>query len=130
MGSEQVAVSHKPRVAQEMKKLKAEGEQKIAEAKAKLQLHQQAADEAEARITAQMQHLAEAEAGFEEFQDQQLAEVARLRQSTVEMCVTRVRQQPQRRRQACELEELQKIVAEFHRKILEYEESQQLKKSD
>jgi len=128
--SAQAAISHEPRIAEEVNKLQAEGKRLIAGAEDRLNVQQQAAAQAEAHLTAQLQHFAAVEAEFQEFQAQQLEEMARLRQGTVEAQVAIIRQQPQSRRQRQELALLQDIAAEFHLKILEYEQSHSLKKPD
>jgi len=128
--SAELAKSHEPRIAAEVKTLQAEGTRLIAEAEARLHAQQEAVAQAEAHVQAQLQHFAAVEAEFQEFQAQQLEEVARLRQSAVEAQVEIVRQQPKSRRQAQELALLQDVAAEFHLKILEHEQSYPLKKPD
>mmetsp|Transcript_69396 Transcript_69396/g.137199 ORF Transcript_69396/g.137199 Transcript_69396/m.137199 type:complete len:816 (+) Transcript_69396:35-2482(+) len=128
--SAQAADSHEPRIAAEVKKLQAERERLIAEEQARLQAQQQAVAQAEVQVTAQLRHFATVEAQFQEFQAQQLDEMARIRQSTVETQVAIIQQQPQKQRQARELALLRDIAAEFHLKILEYEQSHSLKKPE
>lgn len=110
----QAAVSHVPRVAEEVRRLTKEGEQQLAEACRRLEVERQAAGALERRVVAELQHFAAAEEETQELQRERLQEVARLRWEVAEAHAACMMEQPRIQRCAQEFDALQTISARFH----------------
>jgi len=108
------AVSHVPRVAEELRRLTSEADQQLAEACRRLEVERQAAGALEMRVVAELQHFAAAEEEMQELQRERLQEAAHLRWEVAEVHATCMMEQKGIQRFAQEFDALQTISARFH----------------
>lgn len=108
------AVSHVPRVAQEVRRLTSEAEQQLAEACRRLEVERQAAGALERRVVAELQHFAAVEEEMQELQRERLQEAAHLRWEVAEAHAACMMEQKGIQRYAQEFDALQAISARFH----------------
>jgi len=108
------AVSHIPRVAQEVRRLTAEAEQQLAEACRRLEMERQAAGALERRVVAELRHFAAVDEEMQELQRERLQEAAHLRKEVAERHAACMMEQKGIQRRAQEFDALQAISARFH----------------